>query len=204
MNDKNPKIATHKIEDLVKTSPSDHVAIFDLVRAMEGAGFGLTLMIFSFGILIPLPPPFPSLIAVPLVIFSFQMMIGLKAPKLPNFIGKRKIKRSILITLVRKSAPYIGKVERILRPRLIFMTTILAERFLGLFTLAFSSFVLIPVPFSNLIPGLGILIISFGLIGRDGLVIILGIVIGFIGMAIFLITLIFGLEVFNYIFKILF
>jgi hypothetical protein len=192
-------ITTHKIEDLVKSAPTDRVAIVDLIQAMEGAGFGLTLMIFSFGIIIPLPPPFPSMIAIPLAIFSFQMMIGLPAPKLPKMFAKMTVKRSILGALVRKSSPYIGKVEKILRPRLIFMTSMIAERIVGGLIFMFSVFVLAPLPLSNFIPGLGVLITSFGMIGRDGLVMILGILVGFLGMAIAVLTVFFGLEALNYI-----
>lgn len=192
-------ISTHKIEDLVKKTPTDKVPVADIVNAMEGAGFGLTLMIFSFAILIPLPPPLPSIVAIPLAIFSFQMMLGLPSPRLPKSFAKMQIKRSILATLVRKASPYIGKVERILRPRLIFMTTIFAERIIGALAFVFSVFVLIPIPFSNFIPGLGVLIMSFGLTSRDGLVIILGILVGFIGMAVSIAAVFIGIEVLHYI-----
>ncbi len=96
--------------------------------------------------------------------------------------------------LVNKSSPYIRKVERILRPRLLFMTSPFADRIVGFFVLLFSSFVLLPIPLSNFIPGLGVLVISFGLLGKDGLVILLGIFIGISGIAISLAALILGAE----------
>ena len=85
-------IATHKIEDFVETSVSDRVKIVDLIGSMEGSGFGLTIMIFSFALIIPLPPPVPSLISIPLLIFAFQMMIGYKSPKLPKKLSNVTIK----------------------------------------------------------------------------------------------------------------
>lgn len=191
--------ATHQIEDLVKAAPTDRIAIADLMGAMEGAGFGLTLMIFSFGIIIPLPPPFPSIIAVPLAIFSYQMMVGLKAPRLPKRFAKMEVKRSVLVSLVRRSSPYISKVERVLRPRLIFMMSLGMERFLGGCSFVFAVFVLIPLPLSNFIPGLGILIMSFGLTSRDGLVVILGVLVGFLGMVISVAAVFVGLEVLGYL-----
>ena len=95
---------------------------------------------------------------------------------------------------MNKSSPYIRKVERILRPRLLFMTSDIAKRIIGVFVLLFSSFILLPIPLSNFVPGLGVLIISFGLLGKDGLVIILGIVVGGFGMALSLATLMLGAE----------
>lgn len=195
--DKKRVIATHKIENFVETSQGDRVKIADLIDSMEGAGFGLTLMVFSFGLLMPLPPPVPSIISFPLLVFAFQMMIGLKAPKLPKKFSNTTIKRSILATIMRRATPYIMKVEKILRPRLLFMMSILVERVIGGLVFLFAGFVLIPMPLSNFIPGLGILIISFGLLGRDGLVIIFGIFVGFLGILISILVFLAGFEVLN-------
>lgn len=197
-------ITTHKIEDLVAKTDIDRVSVTDLVSAMEGAGFGLALMIFAFGIIIPLPPPFPSIIALPLVVFSLQMILAMKAPKLPARFSKLTVKRSVLAMLVSKSSPYISKVESLLKQRLLFMTSPFFERIIGFFSFLFSSFIVIPMPLSNFIPGLGILIISFGLISRDGLVVILGIIVGLIGIAISLLTFILGFEALNYLKNLIF
>jgi hypothetical protein len=193
--DQHKIITTQVIEDVVNSSSSDRIPFQDLVHAMDSVGFGLVMMIFAFGIIIPTPPPFPSIISIPLVVFSMQMMIGYQAPKLPKKFSKLTVKRSVLATLVKKSSPYIRKVERILRPRLLFMTSNIADRIVGFFVLLFSSFVLLPMPLSNFIPGLGVLIISFGLLGKDGLVIILGIFVGLAGIAISLAAILLGVEV---------
>lgn len=192
-------ITTQIIEDLVNKSQTDKVLIGDIVDSMEAVGFGLALMIFSMGIIIPLPPPFPSIISLPLVFFSAQMTIGNTSPRLPKWIAKKEVKRSVLAMMVQKSNPYIRKVERILKPRMWFMTNVIAERIVGFFLLFFSTFILIPLPLSNFIPGLGILVTSFGLMGKDGLVIILGLIIGITGIAISISTVFLGLEFLNFI-----
>ena len=197
--DQKKVIATDAIEGVVNSSSADRLPIADLMAAMEGVGFGLAVMIFAFGILIPLPPPFPSLISVPLVIFSLQMMAGFKSPKLPQRFAKLTVKRSTLATLVRKASPYIRRVEGILRPRLSFMTTPFAERVVGFFVFTFSTFILLPMPLSNFIPGFGILIIAFGLLGNDGLAVICGIVIGITGLAISITAVLLGVEALQYI-----
>ena len=192
--DQHKIITTQVIENVVNNSSTDRIPVRDLVHAMDSVGFGLVMLIFSFGIIIPTPPPFPSIISIPLVVFALQMAAGYKAPKLPEKFSKLTVKRSVLAALVNKSSPYIRKVERILKPRLLFMTSSLAERIIGVFVLLFSSFVLLPIPLSNFIPGLGVLIISFGLLGEDGLIIILGIVVGLFGMVLSLVTLVLGVE----------
>ncbi len=197
--DQKKVIATDAIETVVNNSKSDRIPVADLVGAMEGAGFGLAVMIFAFGIIIPLPPPFPSIISIPLVVFALQMMAGFHSPKLPQRFAKLTVKRTVLATLVRKAAPYIGKVEKILRPRLSFMTTPRAERFVGFFIFLFASFILLPMPLSNFIPGAGILIISFGLLGKDGLAVLCGIVVGLVGLTISITAVVLGVEALHYL-----
>lgn len=192
-------ITTQVIEDVVNKSSADRIPVRDLVEAMDAIGFGLVMMIFAFGIVIPLPPPFPSIISIPLAIFSLQMALGYSAPKLPKRFSDLSVKRSVLAMLVQKSSPYIRRVERILRPRLSFMTRGAMERVIGVFTLIFSISIFLPIPLSNFIPGLGILIISFGLLGKDGLIVIIGLVVGSIGIAITTASVFLGVEAFHYL-----
>jgi hypothetical protein len=197
--DQQKLITTQVIEDVVKNSSADRIPIRDIVEAMEGIGFGLAMMIFAFGVIIPMPPPIPGIISIPLVIFSVQMILGYSSPKLPKRFSDLSVKRTILARLVQKSSPYIRKVERFLKPRLMFMTSPNAERVIGVFTLIFSLLVLMPLPLSNFIPGLGVLVISFGLLGKDGLVVLLGIIIGIIGAVISIATILLGVEAIYYI-----
>jgi hypothetical protein len=197
--DQQKLITTQVIEDVVKNSSSDRIPIRDIVEAMESVGFGLAMMIFAFGVLIPMPPPIPGIISIPLVIFSLQMIAGYSAPKLPKRFSNLSIKRKLLAKLVEKSSPYIRKVERFLRPRLAFMISPKAERVVGVWTLIFSLFVFLPLPLSNFIPGLGVLIISFGLLSKDGLVVIFGIVVGLIGVAISMAVIFLGIEAIYYL-----
>lgn len=199
MTEHSSVITTQVIEDVVNKTSSDRVPIKDLVDAMDSIGFGLAIMIFAFGIIIPLPPPFPSIISIPLVIFSMQMIAGYGSPKLPKRFANLSVKRSVLAMLIKRSSPYIRKVEKILKPRLSFMTSAIAERIIGAFILIFATFILLPMPLSNFIPGLGILIISFGLLGKDGLVVILGMLVGVSGIAISVTAVLLGVEAFHYL-----
>ncbi len=185
-------ITTQVIEDVVNKSSSDRISIRDLVEAMEAAGFGLTMMIFAFAVLIPLPPPIPSIISLPLLVFSAQMLLGYTAPRLPKKFTNITVKRSVIATVVQKSSPYIRKIERILRHRISFMFLPVSERIIGAFAFSFSAFIAIPLPFTNFVPGLGILIMSFGLLGKDGLLVIIGIMVGIIGVIIATMAIILG------------
>ena len=57
------------LEDVVVKNKSDTIYIKDIINNMNQGGFALIMLIFSLPILIPLPPPLPSLIALPLFFF---------------------------------------------------------------------------------------------------------------------------------------
>ena len=199
-----PSSATKLLENVVNANNSDKILVKDLIDAMNEVGFGLAIMIFAFGIVIPLPPPFPSIISAPLILFAIQMILGFNAPSLPKRFCNISVKRSTVATLVRKSMPYIGRIEKFLRPRLSFMHLPALQRITGIFIFIFTSFIFLPIPLSNFIPGLGVLIISFGLLSRDGLVMIAGIVVGAIGIIISLSVLFFGIGALKYLKNLLF
>lgn len=192
---KKKSINISPIEDAINSNPNDRITIGDLMLAMNSGGFGLVLMFFSLPILIPLPPPFPSLFSIPLVIFAAQMMIGLEAPKLPKIISKKTIKRAILANILEKSSIYFAKVETILKPRLLFLSRGIFERIIGFFLFIFALLILTPLPLSNFLPGIAILVVSFGLIEKDGIIIILGLLIGIIGAITVAAMVLLGVEV---------
>lgn len=194
---KKRSISTQAIEEVVNKTENDKISIADIVSAMETVGFGLVLVIFALASIMPLPPPLPNIFAIPIMIFALQMVLGYDSPKLPKKIGKIKISRSIVALIVQKTSRYIGKVEKILKPRLSFFVSPFFERFLGVIIFCFGSFVIIPLPFTNFIPGIGIMLIAFGLLGKDGLFVIIGSIIGSIGMTISILAIFVGVEIIN-------
>lgn len=191
-------VATDILEDVVKKTSADKISVHDLIVAMDAGGFGLVMTLFSLPIIIPLPPPFPSLISIPMVVFAFQLMIGLKSPSLPKRISNYSISRHILASTVEKAAPYIRRAEGFMRPRLLILSSSIFKQVIGFFCFIFSMFILLPMPLSNFLPGMGVLISSFGLLSRDGVIILIGLLIGCIGLTITLSIVFLGVEVFGF------
>ncbi len=192
-------VTTEILEDVVKKTTTDKISINDLIIAMDSGGFGLIMTIFSLPIIIPLPPPFPSLISIPMVVLSFQMMIGYTSPKLPKKLSNLSVSRNILAMMVEKSSPYIRKAESFVKPRLSMLSSNWFKKIIGMFCFVFSMSVLLPMPLSNFIPGMGVLIASFGLLGRDGVIILLGLTIGCIGVIVTTVAVLLGVEALYFI-----
>ena len=105
-------------------------------------------------------------------------------PWLPRLLRRRSLARDDFTRLVDRIAPRLHRVERMTRPRLLALTGPVGKRLIGLTGLVLALVVFLPVPFGNAIPGLALVLMAVGLLGRDGLAVIAGAAIGLAGLAV--------------------
>ena len=77
-----------------------------------------------------------------------------------------------------------------MQPRMTYISVHTWERIIGIFSFVFAVAVALPIPLVNFPPGLGILVMSLGLLNRDGVTILIGMIIGTIGIGITMIILV--------------
>lgn len=125
-----------------------------------------------------------------------QMAAGRHHPWLPRKLHERPFSVPAFQKVVKRSARYVGWIERIATPRLRPVTSHFATRLTGALLLIPTASILVPLPSTNTIPGIGVAIASLGLIERDGVLVILGLLIGFawVGLLLFV-----GLEATQFI-----
>ncbi len=171
------------------------ISLDELTKILKDKGFGILMLICSFPMAIPLPypPGFTTILGIPLMLFSIQMLLGYEAPKLPRWIGRKSFKIKSMRDSINKAMPYILKIEKYIKPRFLQMTTISAEKFVGAISLLCAIFITLPIMFGNAVPSAGILVMSLGLISKDGITVLLGILISIIGI---IIASIFGFLIF--------
>jgi hypothetical protein len=192
MSKKN-RLASDVLEGVVKNNRNDRLSLDEIKTALNERGFGILMVFFALPLCVPaLPPGLTAIPAIPLIVFSIQMIRGMPSPWMPKFVGNKTIKRETVALVVEKAAPYLKKAERVLRPRFSFASSPEGEKVIGFFSLIFSLSILIPLPFTNLIPAIGILFMSLGLLSKDGIVIILGMVIGTVGVTLTTLVIFFG------------
>lgn len=160
---------------LIRNFPRDRISIGDLIRGLGERSFGFLLLIFGLVSAIA-PPGFATFTAVPLLFFGLQMLAGYEAPWLPQTISKREFLKKDLERTIERGVPIMRAVERICRPRLLFLTRGLGERLLGLIVFVLAVVIALPGPGTNFLPGLAIAFMSIAIINRDGLLVLVGIV----------------------------
>ena len=196
-NDKLPiTIKERPISDLlaivVVENKKEAMTVEEIKNALHERGFGILMAIAALPICVPIPVPpgYTTLFSIPLFIFSIQMGLGMRAPWLPAWIEKKSIHRSNLEKIVVKVTPWLKKIELRMHPRMTYISVHTWQRIIGIFSFVFALSIALPLPLTNFPPGCGILIMSLGLLSRDGLTILIGMIIGTIGIGITMIVLI--------------
>lgn len=171
-----PVPLSQQLLGLVQAGESERVSLGDLLAGIKTHARATLLLLFSIPNLLPGLPGTSAVTGLPLVVLTFQMMLG-RQVWLPGFIANRSLLRANLLALLTRAAPYLERVERVLHPRLAHLTAEPAQRLIGGIGVLLSVLVMLPIPFGNFLPALAILIAALGLLGRDGLFILVATVI---------------------------
>lgn len=158
------------------------VALGDLVASLGDRAFGLLMLIFALPNAVGLGtiPGLSTVFGVPQIIFALQMIAGLDKPWLPKVLLDKSIPAEDFRSVVAKSAPYLDRIEQLLRPRLMPLTSPIAERLLGVVFLVLATIVALPIPLGNWPPAIAMSVIALGLVERDGILVIAGLAIGIV------------------------
>ena len=102
-----------------------------------------------------------------------------KRPRiLPKFILKRTVPRRSLAVAIHAILPLLEKAEKVSRPRWKWASHPAAQRLLGLFVFLLALAIAFPIPGFNIPQAIAIFIIGLGLVQKDGLTILIGVVAG--------------------------
>jgi hypothetical protein len=162
---------------------SGSLMLGDLLEGLGEKSYGWAIVIFSLVTLLPLPPGSSLITALPVLITTGQMALGFPHVKLPARLARRKIEERKLRGTMLRLRPVTRRLERVLRPQLAWVYSPRYERLLGfsLFVVAFTLF--LPVPLSGWFPALSLFVSGVGLVERDGLVSLIGLLLGMLSVA---------------------
>ena len=166
-------------------APGESLRFADLLEVLGDRAFGALLLVFALPNCLPLPalPGLSTVMALPLVILSAQLLLGRRQPGLPRWLGERRLRRADLARMVERLMPALLRLERALRPRWPALSGARAERGLGLVCLLLSLSLALPIPMANLFTGWSVLVIAIGLVEDDGLLIGAGLVMAMLALA---------------------
>ncbi len=151
------------------------LSLGEMLERVEGDdGVGPVLLVLTLPVLLPLPPGFSMVLALPLLVVAPQIIVGRRRIWLPKFLARQKIKREALVKLVRRLLPMLERAEKVVRPRLGFLTTGVGASLVGVACTLIAIVLVLPIPFANLVPSLALGAFSIGLTRKDGLFVLGG------------------------------
>jgi hypothetical protein len=193
---KDKKLASDILKEVADTNnnDSDKVTLFDIKTALHERGFGILIIIFSLplSVPIPVPPGYTTILSIPLILFSLQLLFGFDSPWMPHWLERRSFQRSTLALVVEKTSPVLKKIEKFMKPRMSFIFYGPGEKILAFIMLLSALSIALPLPLTNFIPAIGTTLISLGIMNKDGLVSILGVLVSLCGILFALIVIVKG------------
>lgn len=157
------------LDDFALGDPNQVLRLGDLLSGFGQSAFGLLLFIAVLPAFIPIPGV-GGAIGGPLVILvGAQLLVGLSKLWLPGFIARRGPHRSALITFRTLLSPWLARLEKLIRPRLhAILDHKLALSFTGLLLVLLGLLLALPIPFTNYVFGVLLLLFALALLERDG------------------------------------
>ena len=143
---------------------------------MDVAGFAgpktyaLILLLFALPEAFPLPVAgMSTILSIPLLLVSVQMLLHGADPRLPIWLGRRRVPLYLLQALSGRLVGALRRIDRFSRPRWQGLAD--QTRLIGAFCLVLAGIIALPIPFGNMLPALCILGIAVGMLQRDGVLI---------------------------------
>jgi hypothetical protein len=184
------------IESVAESAPPEGLTLGALIDRLGERAFGTALFALALPCCVPFLYLVPQIVALPMAALTVQMALGRAAPWLPERLAKRVIATDGLAAMAKGGRKYFGWAEKLTRPRLGFLAGPTAERLVGLVMSMFCVSILLPVPMTNTVPGFGVALAAYGLMEKDGLLVLLGLVIGTVWIGGLITLALFGVSLF--------
>ncbi len=165
---------------------------------LRDRAFALLVVLLGLPNCLPMPPPIPLVCGLLLALVALQIIAGRPTPWLPQALLSRTLARVDVERAANRAKPVFQRLERISRPRMRGFDTGVALRLMGLVVLLLALGLLFAPPFVGQIPlGFAVCLVGLGLVERDGLVVLGGIIIGSMGITLslgFVYAIVSGLD----------
>ena len=153
----------------------------DVLQETSEQGFSLAIILLAFPFLLPMPPGLTGILGTACLFLGLQMTFGRRVPWLPDRMLRFEFSQAVVDKLLSGLGRITKIFEKVTRPRLSrFARSNRTWRINGLCISWLSLLLMTPVPLTNPIPTIGILLLAISMIEMDGLLLLLGY--GFVGL----------------------
>jgi hypothetical protein len=180
-----PERTSEVLRELAEGAAADRITFREVLSELQHRAFGFTLLIFALPCCLPMPPGLPTVCGVALVIIALNLIAARQRLWLPRVIADKSVARADLKRMVDRVAPHLERLEKICKPRFPIVTDPVGKVLIGFVIFALGFIMILPIPFlGNMPPGFAASVIAIGMTERDGLVVLIGMLISIIAITV--------------------
>ena len=199
-----PRKLSEELALILREFEVENVTLREVIGLLQGRGYLLLVMLLALPFCTPIPlPGLSTPLGLIIAIIGVRLALGQK-PWLPARLLEKRLPPAVFAKVFSFTQKIILGFERLLRPRLLWLTATPGLRQLHAIPIVICAALLLlplPIPFSNTVPAWGILLISGGLLERDGGFIVAGHVAALLAIAFFIAIAIFGVEAVDFLWQ---
>lgn len=167
-----------RLDHLAEQTQGQTATLGWVLDQLHERAFGLFLLVLALPCCIPFLYGIPQVVSLPLMFVSVQILLGRRVPWLPAKLAARTVSSGDLHSLAQRAGPWLRRIEAVSRPRLSALSRAPLDRLVGVALVVFSASIMVPLPGTNTVPGIAVVVVAMGLLQRDGILVILGTILG--------------------------
>lgn len=191
-----PSRLSADLEALRVASAGKPLTVEELQSALKGRGVAMLLLLLSLPFCFIPVPGLSTPFGIAVLLMGIRIAFGQK-PWLPKLIRQRSISPSRLVKVLTGGIRFARIMEKIVKPRMQFL-----HRWPGAMNLigvgiASGGLLLLlplPIPFSNFAPAWAVVLLSAGMMERDGVLVLLGHLVTLLSWGFIVLASLFGAE----------
>ncbi len=201
-NPANPRKLSEELAMVLREFEVETVTLREVLGLLQGRGYVLLVMLLALPFCTPVPlPGLSTPFGLIIMIIGVRLALGAK-PWLPARLLDTRLPPKIFAKVFALTRKIILGFERLLKPRMLWLTAkagLLQLHAVPIVVCATMLLLPLPIPFSNVVPAWGIMLVAGGLLERDGAFILAGYVAMLITIAFFTAIAIFGVGALDFL-----
>lgn len=172
-----PRKLSDEFAMILREFEVETVTLREVLGLLHGRGYVLLVMLIALPFCQPIPlPGLSTPLGLIIAIIGTRLALGHK-PWLPGRLLDTRLSPTLFAKVFALTGKIVSWFERFLRPRMLHLTASPRLEQLHAVPIVICALLLLlplPIPFSNVLPAWGVLLICGGLLERDGKFIIAG------------------------------
>lgn len=161
---------SQELKPLIERLSQQSITLGELLAETPDQNFSLVMALLTLPFLLPMPPGVSSVSGGGCIMLGLQMMAGRRSPWLPQKVAQLRFPQALMLKLLTTVQWLTKLLEKFVRPRLPWLVENPSVWRLNGLCICWLAFLLIlPIPLTNPIPTVGILLFVFAMLEADGI-----------------------------------